>query len=188
MDTCFEGARRHVTTLGLALGFTLAAGFTALAPAATPTAPGTPGTPIAPAVRSVAAQSAAAQAQPAMAPTRYERRVQHWINVRRDKHDLGRLRLASCTDNAAERWSGFLAANDEFYHQSMQDLLDRCDARYAGETLAMCTVSPKRVVKLWMHSPPHRHILLSKDPRRIGVGARPNAEGQWVVAANFMRF
>ena len=142
----------------------------------------------APASAAPSASTSAAQTYPAMAPGDYEQRVQHWINVRRSEHDLRRLRLASCTDAAAEDWSRYLANNDLFYHQSMQDLLDRCDARYAGETLAMCTVSPKRVVKLWMHSPPHRHILLSKDPRRIGVGARPNAEGQWVVAANFMRF
>ena len=39
-----------------------------------------------------------------------------------------------------------------------------------------------------MHSPPHRQVLLSQQPRRIGIGATPNAGGEWVVAANFMRF
>ena len=41
---------------------------------------------------------------------------------------------------------------------------------------------------MWMHSPPHRAVLMSKSPRRIGIGATPNARGEWVVAANFMRF
>ena len=41
---------------------------------------------------------------------------------------------------------------------------------------------------MWMHSAPHRHVLMSKSPTRIGIGATPNASGEWVVAANYMRF
>jgi hypothetical protein len=29
---------------------------------------------------------------------------------------------------------------------------------------------------------------MSKSPTRIGIGATPNASGEWVVAANYMRF
>ena len=72
----------------------------------------------------------------AMAPDGYERRVQHWVNVKRNNRDLRALRIARCTDRSAERWSGHLARTDTFYHQSMRKLLRRCDARYAGETSA----------------------------------------------------
>jgi cysteine-rich secretory family protein len=62
------------------------------------------------------------------------------------------------------------------------------DAYYAGETLGRGAITPKTLVTMWMHSAPHRHVLMSKSPTRIGIGATPNAHGEWVVAANFMRF
>lgn len=125
---------------------------------------------------------------PALTTDTYESRVQYWVNrVRRD-HGLGALRLAACPDHAAETWGRFLAQNDEFYHQSMQDLLTRCDATYAGETLARGAVGPHEIVRAWMHSPEHRAVLMSRYPRRIGIGAYPDDLGRWVVAADFMRF
>lgn len=124
----------------------------------------------------------------AMAPDGYERRVQHWVNVKRNNRDLRALRIARCTDRSAERWSGHLARTDTFYHQSMRKLLRRCDARYAGETLGRGSMAPRALVRMWMHSDGHRRVLLRRQTRRIGVGARPDAAGRWVVAANFMRF
>lgn len=124
---------------------------------------------------------------PAMATGSYEKQVQYWVNVRRAHHGLRKLRVASCIDRVAERWGEHLATTDTFYHQSMTAVLDRCDARYAGETLGRGAISPKRLVYLWMHSPEHRHVLLSKYPRRIGIGAYPDRYGEWVVAADFMR-
>ncbi len=129
-----------------------------------------------------------ATSRPAMAPGNYEKRVQHWVNVQRRRHDLGRLRFARCTDRTAERWSSHLARNNLFYHQSMQRLLTRCNARYAGETLGRGAIAPRRLVRMWMHSDGHRHVLMSSKARRIGIGAEPDAHGRWVIAANFMRF
>jgi uncharacterized protein YkwD len=118
----------------------------------------------------------------------YERRVQRQINQVRVAHDLPRLRLASCTDSAAERWTRHLDSTGKFYHQSMGDLLDRCDAVYAGETLGRGWMTPRRLVQMWMDSPPHRAVLLNPTSRRIGVGARFDASDRRVVTANFMRF
>ena len=125
---------------------------------------------------------------PYMATSTYESGVQYWVNRKRAAHGLRALRLASCTDAAAERWASYLASNNLFYHQSMTKLLYKCDAYYAGETLGRGSISPHTLVNMWMNSTPHRHVLLSRSPRRIGVGAVPNARGEWVVAAEFMRF
>ncbi|HET7387776.1 MAG TPA: CAP domain-containing protein [Nocardioidaceae bacterium] len=127
------------------------------------------------------------EVSPSLGTSTYERRVQHWINVRRGQHGLGKLRISHCTDRIAERWGRHLAVNDEFYHQSMSRILNRCNAYYAGETLGRGAISPKHLVYLWMHSPEHRHILLSHYPTRIGIGAYPDRFGEWVVAADFMR-
>lgn len=133
-------------------------------------------------------QRVAQTAHPAIARSAYERATLRNINAVRRAHHLRTLSFASCSNRAANKWSTHLAVTHGFYHQSMVRLLDVCRARYAGETLGMGTMTPKKLVSLWMHSPPHRHILLSKAPRRIGIGATPNSHGEWVVAAEFMRF
>lgn len=118
----------------------------------------------------------------------YEREVQYFVNQVRAQHGLRKLRVASCTDRVAERWNRHLATSGSFYHQSMQTVLKRCNARYAGETLGRGGMAPGELIQLWMDSPPHRAVLLSGKSRRIGVGAEYDAAGRWVVTANFMRF
>jgi uncharacterized protein YkwD len=125
---------------------------------------------------------------PAFSRRYYERRVLNLVNRTRERHHLGKVSPASCTDKVANRWSAHLATTNAFKHQSMTSLLRRCHARYVGEVLGRGTIKPATLVDMWMHSPPHRHVLLSKKPRRIGVGATPNSRGEWVVTANFMRF
>lgn len=168
-------ARKFLVTAVIAL--VTATGLTAATPTtATAAAPVT--------VAPVAARAVS----PAYSSAVYERDVQRWVNLVRRNRGLKPLRLAGCTDAVAERWSAYLARNDRFYHQSMTKLLDQCNAYYAGETLGRGSITPRRLVGLWMHSPAHRHVLLSRKPSRIGIGASPNAYGEWVVAANFMRF
>ena len=123
-----------------------------------------------------------------MSSETYEAKVQYFINKRRAEHGLPKLALESCTDGTAERWAQKLAASNAFYHQSMGAILDRCRAYYAGETLGKGAISPHRLVYLWMHSPAHRHVLLSKHAKRIGVGSSLDASGAWVTAANFTKF
>ena len=122
-----------------------------------------------------------------LAPSTYESRVQRLVNVRRSNHGLRALRYHRCSDRTAERWSRHLARTNLFYHQSMTTVLDSCNARYAGETLGRGSITPRRLVRMWMRSPGHRAILLTKQARRIGIGAKLDQQGQWVVAANFIR-
>jgi uncharacterized protein YkwD len=127
-------------------------------------------------------------ASPAFTSAYYENSVQYWVNRVRKAHHLRPLRLATCTDAVAERWSAYLAATNGFYHQSMTKLLYKCNAYYAGETLGRGSIKPRTLVSMWMHSAPHRKVLMSHSPTRIGIGATPNSRGEWVVAANFMKF
>ena len=124
----------------------------------------------------------------AMSSGTYEAKVQYFVNRKRAKHGLGKLQLQSCTDGTAERWAKHLADTDSFYHQDMGNILNTCNAYYAGETLGRGSISPHRLVYLWMHSDAHRHVLLSKYAKRIGVGSYVDSHGQWVTAANFTKF
>jgi uncharacterized protein YkwD len=124
----------------------------------------------------------------AMSSSTYEAKVQYFVNRKRAKHGLGKLQIQSCTDGTAERWAQHLASTDSFYHQDMGNILSTCGAYYAGETLGRGAISPHRLVYLWMHSDAHRHVLLSKYAKRIGVGSYVDSHGQWVTAANFTKF
>lgn len=118
----------------------------------------------------------------------YEDQVIHYVNVQRHLGGLPSVTSATCPENTSARWATNLASTDGFYHQSMYTLLDRCDAHYAGETLGRGDISPETLVTMWMNSPPHHAVLMSPTPDRIGVGAVKNASGEWVTAANFIKF
>lgn len=135
-----------------------------------------------------AATSTASSAVRSISPDDYEHRVHVWINRVRVERGLPRLRAHGCTDYYAERWSRVLGRNLDFYHQDLDPFFSKCHARYAGETLARGHVSPRAMVRLWMNSPGHRAILLSRKPRRIGLGAYLDSRGDWLVAADFTRF
>lgn len=165
-----------LTTTALTLGLTATAAGSATA--LQPTA----------AIQPTAIQPATMQVKTALsAPAFYERRVHILVNRRRAAHGLRPLRFAYCADASATRWARYLARNNQFYHQSMTDVLNRCDAQYAGETLGRGAMAPRKLVRMWMESPGHRAVLLSTKSTRLGIGAAPDAYGRWVVAANFIR-
>lgn len=143
---------------------------------------------VAPPATAVQTPAAVLSDATSVAPDVYERRVQRLVNRRRANRDVPRLRVAACPERVAQEWSTFLALNGLFEHRSMTEVLDRCDARYAGETLGRGSMSPRKLVRMWMRSPDHRAVLLSPKSRRIGVGATTDLFGRWVVAANFIRF
>jgi uncharacterized protein YkwD len=128
-----------------------------------------------------------ASARPAISSRTYRLQVQRLVNSARRRHHLRPLRTSACAQRVAGRWSAHLAAGRSLTHQSMRRLLHTCRARYVGETLGRGAISPRTLVSLWMHSTPHRRVLLSRSPRRIGIGATPDGHGAWVVAANLMR-
>lgn len=123
----------------------------------------------------------------AMSADTYEQQVKYWVNKARARRGLRKLRLHSCTDRYSERWSDHLATTLQFYHQSLDPFFDVCGARYAGETLARGTATPRDMVKAWLNSDGHRRVMLSKSPRRLGVAAALDSEGRWVLTANFTR-
>lgn len=123
----------------------------------------------------------------AMSADTYEQQVKYWVNKMRANRGLRKLRLHSCTDHYSERWSQHLADTLQFYHQSLDPFFDKCGARYAGETLARGTATPRDMVKAWMNSDGHRRVMLSKSPRRMGIAAVLDSNGRWVLTANFTR-
>jgi uncharacterized protein YkwD len=145
----------------------------------------------------LAAAPPAAHAKPRMDAK--ERRIVHVINRHRARHGFAGLRASAPLARAADYHTWEMLHGNYFAHDSRNGgSFDRRVRRFArhravGETLAMLgggcgRGSAHRVVRMWMHSPGHRAILLSRRFRRVGIGRRIGSLGSGracVVTADF---
>jgi uncharacterized protein YkwD len=118
---------------------------------------------------------------------RYQRKVFHWTNVARRRHDLPPLKRIPCLRRIAVRWAEHLAATGDFEHQDLGVIFRRCDgARSAGENIARGGVTPRGMVRMWMRSSGHRANILSPDFTHLGVGTAVRG-GRWTGVQDFAR-
>lgn len=110
---------------------------------------------------------------------RTERRVVKLVNRIRTHHGLRKLKASRTLAHAASDHTGDMLRADYLSHDSkdgtpMATRVRRyTGARWVGENIAVTTRRrgvARRVVRMWMASPPHRAVLLSAKSRRIGVG------------------
>jgi uncharacterized protein YkwD len=96
------------------------------------------------------------------------------INRARASHGLRRLLAGRRLARAADAHTRNMLRANFFSHGAFTQRVRRF-ARYRsiGETLAMTSrCSARRVVRMWLNSPSHRAVLLSRRFRRVGVGRR----------------
>jgi uncharacterized protein YkwD len=117
----------------------------------------------------------------------YEQRLAYWINRARDNHSKRSIRVRPCVDDFADKWARHLAVKEKFEHQSLGPIMRQCDLRTAGEIIAMGGVSPRQMVRMWLKSPSHKEILLSRSYRLAGIGARLGDNGAWYGVVDFGR-
>jgi uncharacterized protein YkwD len=126
---------------------------------------------------------------------RGEAAVVRAINRVRARHHQPRLRADVRLDRAADLHSLQMLRADRFAHGRFYARVRHfLPSHSVGETLAWV---PRlgcrrrhlgRVVRMWMHSAPHRAVLLSGRFRRVGVGRRRGRLGTLsacVVTADF---
>lgn len=97
-------------------------------------------------------------------PTRRELAIVERINEVRAENALRPLAVGPRIQEGARAYSRSLLGRDLFVHSG---------ARGVAETLAWGVawkMTPRRIVALWLASPPHRRWLLWPEARRIGVG------------------
>jgi uncharacterized protein YkwD len=119
----------------------------------------------------------------------FEGRVIHVLNAVRAHHGLPRLVACGRLNLAARFHSADLAQRGLLAHESSDgtpmDLRVRRfvpTANAVGETIAAVRSrvdAADTVVRLWLSSPAHRAIMLSRSFRRIGIGLR----GGWLGSA-----
>jgi uncharacterized protein YkwD len=137
---------------------------------------------------------------PASAGPTYANRMESELiastNRKRVQRDRRAVRSNSCVDRMAESWARHLAETNTFTHRRMSTILSRCNRSYVNENLAkypvrsgMTAIQVARdTVRLWMESTGHRHNLLSRKARVIGVGvARTPSGNYWVIVQNMAR-
>jgi uncharacterized protein YkwD len=101
------------------------------------------------------------------------------LNRERSRHGLGRLHANGALTLAARRHSRDMAAHNFFEHG---DFVSRLRAAgyfrgrrswTVGENIAWgsgANASPRAIVSMWMHSPPHRANILNGSFHEVGVG------------------
>jgi uncharacterized protein YkwD len=120
----------------------------------------------------VAAWLVSLAAFPAGAFARGESSVMHAINSARARHHLPALHTSRALAHAASDHSAEMASSGVMTHGAFQQRLSHyVRSRMIGETLAWSSdCSGRTIVRMWMHSAPHRQILLTRGFRRAGVG------------------
>ena len=107
-----------------------------------------------------------------------ERQVFKLLNQIRRDHKLAPFTFSAALRSAAREHSADMLARHYFEHNSPSETFDHrirrhLDSSLVGENIAWGTgryATPDGLVKLWMHSPTHRHIILMRSLHRIGLG------------------
>ena len=106
------------------------------------------------------------------------------INKKRHRHGLNGVASKHALRKAGKRHSKYMQRHNCFAHQcpGERDLVGRinatsylpCNCRWrVGETLAWAAKgggTPSAIVRAWMHSPAHRHVLLDGQLKNVGIG------------------
>jgi uncharacterized protein YkwD len=112
---------------------------------------------------------------------RAERKVIRLVNRIRARHGLRRLKASHPLAEAASEHTGDMLRGDFLSHASSDGTGMAQRVRHythvkgwIGESIAAVPGrgTARRVVRMWMNSPPHRAVLLSPAGCRIGVGKR----------------
>ena len=120
-----------------------------------------------------------------------EMRAIQSLNQIRTSNGLASLSVSPSLANSASAYSRYMLDNNFFGHQTRIRVASRF--RTAGETLAWHSGSrpgPRRTVRQWMASPPHRAVLMSSAFRQVGMGmerGRLNGRATTMWVAHFGR-
>lgn len=128
---------------------------------------------------------------PATAASPLEQRLVTQVNRERARHGCRALRHRAALQATARGHSALMARHRRLAHQlpgeaalgtRLADAGYR-GARRMGEVIAAGPMSAKRVLRMWLQSPPHRRLLLDCRFRQLGAGVVEGGPGQrwWTV-------
>src|SRR6478752_1657434 len=102
-----------------------------------------------------------------------ERSVLALLNDIRHEHGLPAFVASTALRGAAREHSSDMLTRGYFEHDSAKESFDKRIRRFLKSPLVA-----ENIVSLWMHSPPHRRIILMSSLHRVGLGvAKGSFEG-----------
>ena len=109
---------------------------------------------------------------PAAASARSDTSILRVMNSVRARHHLPALGASRALVRAASEHSSDMARSGVLTHGAFATRISHyVRSRMVGENLAAATrCSSRTIVRMWLNSAPHRHILLMRSFRRAGVG------------------
>ena len=115
---------------------------------------------------------------------RLEAGIVRAMNRMRATHGLPALRVSGGLARAAEAHSRTMLRRNVMSHGAFGARVRRyVRVRRVGENLAwMNRCRANTIVQMWMNSSGHRHVLLSRSFRRVGVGQRSSSRACYVTA------
>ncbi len=170
------------------LRFVVRSGITIVGVCALALASPTPATPATPAHASaggvkISASSEGEQAR-GLSRAEFERKVIALTNKKRADRGRRKLDYNKRLRTAARRHSDKMAAHEVVTHQLLNEA-DVCRRfvivgyiwGYCAENVAGGFSTPRQVVLAWWRSDDHRHNMLSRSARHIGVGVAQDDDG-----------
>jgi uncharacterized protein YkwD len=115
-----------------------------------------------------------------------ETRIVRALNHYRGRYGLPRLHASGGLHRAADAHSASMLRRRVLSHGAFGARVRRyVRVRRVGENLAwMNRCRAGAIVRMWMNSPGHRHVMLTRGFRRVGVGRR-SGSGLCFVTADF---
>lgn len=116
------------------------------------------------------------------------------VDAARARAGLSRLRDAGALDRAAAGHARDMVRRGFFDHVSPSGSTPAQRAHSAGfsgtsigETIAWSSgaATPASIVRMWLHSPPHREVLLARAFDALGIGIARGAPGHGSSGATF---
>ena len=109
---------------------------------------------------------------PATASARDGSSILRAMNSVRARHHLPALHASRALSHAASAHSSQMARSGLMSHGAFAQRIGHyVDSHRVGETLAWASrCSGRTIVRMWLRSAPHRHIMLMRGFRRAGVG------------------
>jgi uncharacterized protein YkwD len=128
--------------------------------------------------------AAARSARPAAELSTTLQRLLERVNRVRADHGRKPLRATVClTSRVAQPWARHMASTEKMVHQDLSTVFKTCPGlTRVGENIAAGYPTAKAVMRAWMRSPGHRHNILDRRFRKIGLGLARSADGTpyWV--------
>ena len=119
------------------------------------------------------------------------------LNDIRHERGLSTLTASTALRDAARSHSSDMLRNGYFGHDSPHEAFDQRIRRYLKSPLVAENIAwgtgkygtAESIVDLWMHSAPHRHVILMANMRQVGLGIATGsfkgARGAFMTTADF---